>query len=121
MAFVGLLALGLFVGSIITLGLQHAAESVGAYKTVVGVIIATAFGGLVLAFLNKAQSMKNVDAQSFFMYPIGLLLGLMWIYFPAIKSQPSPTLRWGGIVLLVLITALGALLALIPPFRRLLG
>jgi hypothetical protein len=54
--------------------------------------------------------------ESFFMYPLGLLVAFFWLYFQDVWNQSNRLLSWGGAICIVMVT-LAALLALVPAFR----
>jgi hypothetical protein len=58
----------------------------------------------------------HIDA--FFMYPIGLLASLLWLYFDQIWAQSSPFIKYGGFATLVTVTILGLCLSLFEGLRK---
>jgi hypothetical protein len=127
MAFVGMLAMGIFVGGVVTLGLRKAATTIGDFLKMMTGVLTAAFGGVVVTFMDRFRpggpSTGAIDSRSFFMYPVGLLIALLWLYFEDVWTwgQPHPGLRWIGPAFIVLITILAAALALLPGFRAALG
>jgi hypothetical protein len=117
MAYVGLLALGIFVGSVAVLGFKQAENDFAKGGTA---ILAAALAGVALTFLDKVTAVaKNPD--SIFMYPIGLLVAVPWFYMPEVIKLPQKILMTLAIVGTVFVTALATSLAFIPPFRAILG
>jgi hypothetical protein len=94
MVYVGMYSLGIFGGGVATVGLKQAASSTTNYVTVTGALVAIAFGGAVLAFADKLKDLMGSHTDAFFMYPIGLLVALLWLYFPEIWAQKNGFIRW---------------------------
>lgn len=120
MAFAGMFALGIFVGGVVTLGLKQAPSSVNNFIKIMGAVLTATFSGTIVAFMDKYKVAAN-DAksfESFFMYPIGLLVALLWLYFEDVWQQTNPLLSWGGVVSIVLITLLATGIALVPQLRK---
>jgi len=110
MDFLGMLALGLFVGTIISLGIYN--TKVDAWQklgTMLSVTLGAAFGGTVFIFL-EALGGKTLGAARF-MYPVGLILGMMWVYIRWAEEQMESgtplekKLGLGHLVLVLFITA----------------
>jgi hypothetical protein len=118
MAFVGMFALGIFVGGLVTLGFRNASTSVGDFLKVLSAVLTGTFGGAVIGFIDKyaAPGSAKIDPMSLFMYPVGLLVALLWLYAADILQQPTWIKRC-GIGALFTITIVAALLALWPAFR----
>jgi hypothetical protein len=123
MAFAGMLALGIFVGGIVTLGLKLAGNSTADFIKIMGAVLTATFSGVVIEYMSKfsAIASDSKGAQSFFMYPIGLLVALLWLYFDAVWKQENSFVRYGGVFAIVLITIVAALLALVPRVRTFVG
>lgn len=117
MAYVGLLALGLFVGCVAVLGFKQAENDFAKGGTA---IIAAALSGVALAFLDKIAPIAT-KPDSIFMYPIGLLISVPWFYMPEVLQLPNKHLMIWAIIGTVFVTILGTSLAFIPPFRIWLG
>ena len=117
-AFVGMLALGIFVGVVVTLGLKQAVNSPDSFIKIMGAVLTATFSGAVVAFMDKYKG--PVEPKSFFMYPIGLLVALLWLYFEDVWKQSNWFLSVGGVICIVLITLIAAAVALVPPLRKLL-
>jgi len=124
MAFVGFLALGVFVGCVAVLGFKQAENDFAKGGTA---ILAAALGGVAIAFADKLTPVAKAP-ESIFMYPIGLLVAVPWFYMPEVlKLGDDPSkkglvrLMYLAIIGTVLVTILAAGLAFIPPFRELLG
>jgi hypothetical protein len=122
MAFAGMFALGIFVGGVVTLGLKQAPGSVDNFIKIMGAVLTATFSGTIVAFMDKYKVSTDdpKNFQSFFMYPIGLLVALLWLYFEDVWHQTNPLLSWGGAISIVLISILAAAIALSPRFRKLL-
>jgi hypothetical protein len=91
------------------------------YVTVTGALVAIAFGGGVLAFANQLKGLMGSNTDAFFMYPIGLLVALLWLYCPQIFDHSNPFIKWGGVISLVLITIVGFVLSISPLARAWVG
>ena len=76
MKYFGLLTLGVFIGSIISIAVKKNTNwsNVQSY---IWSIIGAACSGAVFTFIQYLGGLSLGDA--IFMYPIGLLIGLMWI------------------------------------------
>jgi hypothetical protein len=100
-----MLALGGFVGALLTLGIAHI-DNYSSFKKVVMTILGAAFSGVVMKFAEKLGGSSSGGA--FFMYPVGLLLSLFWLYAAVlVKLAIAPKTRLfgvSGIVGLVLST-----------------
>jgi hypothetical protein len=73
----GMLALGLFIGSVVTIGIQATRDWSNLAK-VLSTIFSAALAGTVFTFIEFLGGSKLGNAL--FYYPVGLLLGLMWGY-----------------------------------------
>jgi hypothetical protein len=124
MAYLGMLCLGGFVGGLLVVGLDFL-TGLENWQKVVATIIAAAFGGAVFGFIQYLGGTKPGDAL--FMYPVGLLLALLWYYGRyAItniqsKNAASMFLGWGHLLVLLALSGLALALVLFPAFRSVLG
>lgn len=77
MSYYGLLALGIFIGAVITISIQKNTNWKNTGSFIMTVIGAISTGGIftLIEFLGG-----NELGDALFMYPIGLLLGLMWVF-----------------------------------------
>jgi hypothetical protein len=129
-AYVGFLALGLFVGCVAVLGFKQAANDFAKGGTA---ILSAALGGVAIAYSDKLSPVSS-DPRSIFMYPIGLLVAIPWFYMPnilefglgagsstgSVTTPPSTrhrVLMGLAIIGTVLVTLLATLLAFVPAFR----
>ena len=119
MDFLGLFALGVFVGCVATYGLQF----ISTYRNFaqgLTVILAATLSGTVVLFLDRfAQVGKALGA-----YSLGLLIALLLVYVPIalanIKSSQA-SIRWLGlahIAACVLASLVAVALVLPPAFRE---
>lgn len=125
MAFVGLLALGLFVGCVAVLGFKQAQNDFAKGGTA---ILAATLGGVAVIFLDKLRLVVGINAECIFMYPIGLLIAVPWFYMPDVlklgdemgpdKQYKGPLIMWLAITGTIVVTALGVCVAFVPEFRR---
>jgi hypothetical protein len=122
MAFAGMFALGIFVGGVVTLGLKQAPSSVDNFIKIMGAVLTATFSGSAVAFMDKYKvpATDPKDFLSFFMYPVGLLVALLWLYFEDVWKQTNPLLSWGGVISIVVITLIATGIALVPKLRKLL-
>jgi len=85
MDYVGLFALGAFVGAIATVGLRYI-RSVHTWMQGLATMIAATLSGTALLFVGHFNNSKALGA-----YPVGLLIALMWAYADvALKNIKSP-------------------------------
>jgi drug/metabolite transporter (DMT)-like permease len=124
MAFVGFLALGIFVGCVAVLGFKQAENDFAKGGTA---ILAAALGGVAIAFADKLAPVAKAP-DSIFMYPIGLLVAVPWFYMPEVlKLGDDPNkkglvrLMYLAIIGTVLVTILATGLAFFPHLRASLG
>jgi hypothetical protein len=124
MAFVGMFALGIFVGGLVTLGFANAASSTENFLKVLSAVLTGTFGGAVVAFMDKLNpqpSGAKIDGKSFFMYPVGLVVSLLWLYFSDVwewGKKQGAGLEWIGSGTIVAITVFAIAIALLPPLRE---
>lgn len=119
--YLGMLAAGAFVGGLLTLGLDLI-QGWATYQKVITFVLSAAFSGVVFNFIGYAGGQKV--GNGLFMYPVGLLLALMWFQVPAATANIRGTegvlhlLGWGHLIALVVITLIAAALVLPPAFRE---
>lgn len=122
MDYLGLFALGGFVGAVATYGLQFIKDYAAFWKAL-AVILSSALSGAVVVFLDR---FTHVD-KALGAYSVGLLIALMWAYTgPAIENMKSTnrTIRLlgiGHIAACVLASLIVAALFLPPAFRDVLN
>lgn len=123
MSFLGLLTLGVFVGTLIGISVKKTTDWSDSVKVIVG-LIGAAFSGVVFGFIEKMLGTNLGD--SLFMYPVGLTWSLIWIEAEqAVKNVRSNNfsqkiIGWLHIGAIVLGTVLVLLLLLSEDFRNLL-
>jgi hypothetical protein len=105
--YFGMLALGAFVGSVSSQGVNFMKDA-KSWKNVLTAIIGACFGGATVTFMSKMGFNKS---EAIAMYPVGLLLGYTWIFAPKLaektKTGASKSNRfWGylGFAGLVILT-----------------
>lgn len=76
MKYFGLLTLGVFIGSIISIAVNKNTNWSNIHSYIWS-IIGSALSGAVFSFIQYLGGLTLGDAL--FMYPIGLLVGLMWV------------------------------------------
>lgn len=121
MDYLGLFALGGFVGAVATYGLQFIKDYAAFWKALT-VILSATLSGAVVVFLDRfTQAGKALGA-----YSVGLLLALMWAYTgTAVENMKSTnkTIRLlgiGHVAACVLASLIVAALFLPPAFRDVL-
>jgi hypothetical protein len=126
-------ALGIFVGGLVTLGFSNAASSTDNFLKVLSAVLTGTFGGAVVAFMDKFNppgaaagggNPPKVDGRSFFMYPLGLVVALLWLYFSDVWNwgkKQGAGLEWIGSGAIVAITIFAILLAVWPGLRDMLN
>lgn len=77
MSYLGLLALGVFVGTLLCIAVRRTTDWSDAVKVAVA-IIGAALSGTVLIFIEDEMRVTSGDA--IFMYPVGLAWSLLWLY-----------------------------------------
>lgn len=75
--YLGMLCLGAYVGGVINYGLLKIKDS-DSYIKVSAAIFGTAFSGGVFIFLKFIFGEENTS-KAIYMYPIGLVLSLLWL------------------------------------------
>ncbi|MFP2995115.1 hypothetical protein ABN763_04360 [Spongiivirga sp. MCCC 1A20706] len=79
--FVGMLCMGAFVGGVLNYGLSKIKDD-NSFSKIVTTIFGAAFSGVVFVFLEKLADNPSVDSRQIYMYPIGLILALLWAQIP---------------------------------------
>ena len=77
MGYLGFLCLGAFVGGFLVLGLSYMTGLVQ-FQQLLATILSAAFGGAVFGFIQYLGGSQV--GESVYMYPVGLLLSLLWYY-----------------------------------------
>lgn len=119
----GMLALGVFMGSIITFGIRGTTDWKNLEKTL-GILISVAFSGGLFAFFTMVQKLGgNLPGDALFMYPVGLVLGTGWVQAIAIpdlvgsEKRGVQLLGWLHAAGLVIITLMSLALLFSQSFR----
>jgi hypothetical protein len=118
MKYLGMLALGIFVGSIITVGVINTKDWTKLQGLLV-TLLGSALSGAVFGFIDYLGGPKLGDAL--FNYPLGLVLGMMWVYVEAAARHIREGYRWLGwlhIAGVVIATVLTLLILFSPAFRE---
>ncbi|WP_445372051.1 hypothetical protein ACH518_04700 [Methylomonas sp. HW2-6] len=117
MKYVGLLALGIFVGTIIAICVQKTASDFADLAKIITAILSAALSGVVFSFIEKF--MKTPLGDALFMYPIGLAYSLLFAYAGTAMDNIKQD---GGLQFLgclhVLAMAIGTLLVLLFLFSK---
>lgn len=79
--FIGMLCMGAFVGGVLNYGLSKIKDD-NSFSKIVTTIFGAAFSGVVFVFLQKLVNSANTDSRQIYMYPIGLILALLWAQIP---------------------------------------
>ena len=121
MRYLGLLTLGIFVGTLLGIAVRMTTNWSDAVKVIAG-IISVALSGVVFTFI---QRMWGHDlGPALYMYPVGLAYSLVWLFADqAISNVKSDNLNltlvgWLHIAGMVLATVLVLLFLLSDNFRR---
>lgn len=123
MSNVGLLTLGIFVGTLICVAVRKTTNWSDAVKVIVALLGAALSGG-VFTFIEKRLGTSLGPAL--FMYPVGLAWSLLWLYadqaIVSVNSSSSSQkiVGWLHIAGMALGTLLVLLLLLSEKFRKLL-
>lgn len=120
MNYLGMLALGIFVGTIITVGVINTKDWTKIHGLLV-TLLGAALSGAVFGFIEYLGGQSLGDAL--FNYPVGLLLGMMWAYvWVAARHirEGHRLLGWLHIAGVVIVTLLALLILFSPEFRGLL-
>lgn len=115
-----MLALGIFVGSIITNGVIKTKDWTKLHGLLL-TLLGAALSGTVFGFIDYLGGQRLGEAL--FNYPIGLVLGMMWVYVYAAAEHIREGYHWLGwlhIVGVVIATVLALLILFSPAFRALL-
>lgn len=121
LSYVGLLTLGIFVSTLVGIGVRRTTNWSDAGK-VVGALLGAALSGSVFTFIQTAYGAPLGEAV--FMYPVGLAYGLSWLFADEITRNISSDNRGrqiaGCLHLLgiVLGTVFVLLLLVSPKFRE---
>ena len=119
MDYLGLLALGGFVGAIATYGLRFI-ESFETFAKALTTIFTAVLSGTVILFLDRFTNVGKALGA----YSVGLLLALMWAYVGSAvdnigsKNASLRLLGWGHIFGVVIVSIVAAALVLPPAFRE---
>lgn len=113
MQMLGMMALGVFVGAVVTDAIRRREDT--GVASILGVISA-ALSGVVLAFMKFAGV---TDQDALMCYPIGLVLGMMWAYsdVAAENVRKGHVIGWLHLIGTVGVTALAVIVVLIPYLR----
>ncbi|MGA7814530.1 hypothetical protein [Caballeronia sp.] len=118
MDFLGLFALGGFVGSIVTYGLRFV-QGYDVFVRSITTILAAALSGTAIVFIDRFSAHTSALGA----YCVGLVIALMWAYSRiAVEhiGSDKPEIRllgWAHIFGMVLSSVIAAALVLPPAFR----
>lgn len=115
-----MLFLGIFVGTIITVGVIKTKDWTKLQGLLV-TLLGSALSGSVFGFIDYLGGQRLGDAL--FNYPVGLVLGMMWAFVAEAAEnirRGYPWLGWLHIAGVVLATILTLLILFSPAFRKLL-
>lgn len=79
--YIGMFSMGAFVGGILNYGLAHIADN-KTFLKISTAILGAAFSGVVFVFLQFLLPEHANLEKYVFMYPVGLLLALLWLQVP---------------------------------------
>lgn len=99
MEAVGFLALGLFVGSIISISLLNI-PSWNDWKGTMITIFGVAFSGTVFTFIEFLHQDEG-PTEALYFYPVGLVLGLIWIIYSSASAniRNATKVKYGGYII----------------------
>jgi hypothetical protein len=123
MGHLGLLALGVFIGTLLCIAVRKTTSWSDAVKVIVA-IVGAALSGTVFTFIEKM--MGTSLGPALYMYPVGLAWSLLWLYADQAIDNVKATnsnqkiVGWLHISGMVLGTVLILLLLLSKQFRDLL-
>jgi hypothetical protein len=121
MDYLGLFCLGVFVGTIATLGLRRV-ESIPDWEKVLAFTLPAVLSGAAMVFVDRFKY-----SPAFGCYPLGLVAALVWAYITVALAhvrkadEPSPgrrALAWAHIVLAFVVTAAGGIGTAIPAYLQ---
>ena len=120
MSYIGLLSLGIFVGTLLCVAVRKTTEWTDAIKSIVA-MIGVALSGVVFTFIEKILGASIGPAV--FMYPVGLAWSMLWLFgdicLENLKSEHShqKLLGWLHLCGMVFATLLVLLLLFSEGFR----
>jgi len=123
MSYVGLLALGIFVGTLLCIAVRKTTNWSDAVKVIIA-LLGAALSGTVFTFIDKI--LGSSLGKAVFMYPVGLAWSLLWLFSEhAIGNvkDSNENLRiigWLHITGMIIATVLVLMLLLSEGFRNLL-
>jgi len=123
MSYVGLLALGIFVGTLLCIAVRKTTNWSDAVKVIIA-LLGAALSGTVFTFIDKI--LGSTLGNAVFMYPVGLAWSLLWLFAEqAIGNVRDPNINlrivgWLHIIGMVVATVLVLMLLLWDGFRNLL-
>jgi len=97
--FIGMFSMGAFVGGILNYGLREI-EDDSSFSKVVTTIFGAAFSGVVFVFLeflinaNATKSGGNGSSEHIYMYPLGLIIALLWAQIPVSIEKYINSDKW---------------------------
>lgn len=121
MDYLGLFCLGVFVGTIATLGLRRV-ETIPDWEKVLAFTLPAVLSGAAMVFLDRFRY-----SPAFGCYPLGLVAALVWAYITValqhIRKADEPSawrraLSWAHIVLAFVITAAAGIGTAIPAYLQ---
>jgi hypothetical protein len=123
MSYIGLLALGIFVGTLLCIAVRKTTNWSDAVKVVVA-LLGAALSGAVFTFIEWVTGGKLGSAL--YMYPVGLAWSLLFLYADEAVANVTSTnsksrvVGWLHMSSMVLATVLVLLLLFSNDFRKLL-
>jgi hypothetical protein len=115
--YLGMLALGGFVGGFLILGIEHT-KGLDDFQKLLATVFGAAFTGAVSSFISYLRGDRA--GSEVYLYPVGLLLALMWAYGRVAVDNISSKeisiqfLGWSHMLGLVVINVLAVALVLNP-------
>ena len=123
MGYLGMLALGAFVGSLVCIAIRKMTTWKDPVK-VLTALLSAALAGSAFTFIQKVFG-TEMNQGAIYMYPVGLLWSLTWLYADQAVDHVSSAehskkvIGWVHVAGIVLATSLVLLLLLSKSFREL--
>jgi hypothetical protein len=120
MGTLGMTALGVFIGAVITIGIRQIKDW-SKLRQLLTTLISAALAGAAFTFIQYVG--ESGLGTAIFFYPVGLVLGLGWANAPAAAENlrsNKPLIGWLHIVGLAALTFFVVAVLFSPSFRSLL-
>lgn len=119
MDYLGLFCLGVFVGTIATLGVKYI-NDVSEWQKVLAAVLPAVLSGVAIAFVDRFKYAPSLGA-----YPLGLVAALMWAYsdvgvknFTCGENKGTKAIGFLHLLAASLVTISSAVLVLVPALKQ---